>query len=92
MYIWCSGEVVQVANGESDRRSDRCTNLLPAGAVRFRWPEDIDFDEKETFTWMVLHPNKWRKDQVNSWRWDPEELTREQGRHPSLASSRATGG
>ena len=34
VYIWCTGEVMQVADGGSTKRTARCTKFLPAGAVR----------------------------------------------------------
>ena len=48
--IWVTGEVVQIANGTTDKESPRCKNLLEAGAVRIKWPEDTDFEEKEQYT------------------------------------------
>eukprot|EP00965_Chrysotila_dentata_P069795 2305741-Pleurochrysis_carterae.AAC.1 len=32
-YMWCEGEVVSVADGKSDKRSERAHTLLPAGAL-----------------------------------------------------------
>eukprot|EP00965_Chrysotila_dentata_P146972 4852092-Pleurochrysis_carterae.AAC.1 len=56
--MWCEGEVVSVANGESDKRSERARTLLPAGALRLKWPEDVEREEPESFTWTILHPQK----------------------------------
>ena len=67
---------MQIADGETDKASERCKNLLPAGAVRIKWPEDQDYGEKESFGWIVLHPNKWNRDVQNAWRWDPSELAK----------------
>ena len=66
--MWCSGEVVQVANGTSDKELKRHKKLLPAGAVRVRWPADEQFNEPETFVWSVLHPDNFNKDAHLGWR------------------------
>eukprot|EP00965_Chrysotila_dentata_P125423 4146849-Pleurochrysis_carterae.AAC.1 len=83
--MWCEGEVESVANGLSDKKSERARTLLPAGAIRFKWPADPERDEPESYTWTILHPAKWNKDVQNAWRWAPFELERVEGRHPSLA-------
>ena len=74
VMIWCTGVVDHVADGKSDKKSDRCKNILPAGMIRMRWPEDKERHEKESFTWNVLHPAKWNKDTHLGWRWDASEL------------------
>ena len=45
LSLLCSGEVVQIADGQTDKASERCKNLLPAGAVRIKWPEDKTYGE-----------------------------------------------
>ena len=75
VWIWCSGEVVQVADGVSDKASERHKKLLPAGAVRMKYPEDPEYAEGESFAWQVLHPAKWNRDVQYGWRWDPCELS-----------------
>ena len=34
VYIWCTGEVMQVSDGGVTKRTARCKNILPLGAVR----------------------------------------------------------
>ena len=74
VLMWCSAEVVKVADGFSDKASSRCKKPLQAGAVLLKWPEDKDREEKESLSWMVLLPNKWNKDGQNAWRFDPCDL------------------
>eukprot|EP00965_Chrysotila_dentata_P025294 840418-Pleurochrysis_carterae.AAC.1 len=57
-YMWCEGEVVSVADGTSDKKSQRARTLLSAGAIRFKWPADEAREEEESFTWTILHPQK----------------------------------
>jgi hypothetical protein len=33
VYIWCAGEMVQIADGKT-KRTEKCKNALPQGAVR----------------------------------------------------------
>ena len=44
-HIWCECEVVEVADGVTTKRTPRCKNLMPAGALRVRWPEDASRKE-----------------------------------------------
>ena len=74
--IWAPGEVVQVADGTSDKATERCKNMLPAGAVLVKWPEDKDRMEKENLSWHVLIPNKWNKTTQYGWRYDPRDIPR----------------
>eukprot|EP00965_Chrysotila_dentata_P232004 6198706-Pleurochrysis_carterae.AAC.2 len=53
-YLRCEGEVVSVADGTSDKRSERARTLLPAGALKLKWPEDVERDENKSFTWTIL--------------------------------------
>ena len=76
LLMWCWGEVVQVADGLSDKASERCRKLLPAGAVLMKWPADPDRKEKESLSWVVLLPSKWNKDGQNAWRFDPRDVPR----------------
>ena len=46
VLMWCSAEVVKVADGFSDKASSRCKKPLQAGAVLLKWPEDKDRDEE----------------------------------------------
>ena len=36
VYIWCEGEVVEVADGRTTKKSAACKSPLPWGAVRIR--------------------------------------------------------
>eukprot|EP00965_Chrysotila_dentata_P108891 3597346-Pleurochrysis_carterae.AAC.1 len=82
--MWCEGEVESVADGTSDKRSHRARTLLPAGALKMKWPEDAEREEPENFAWIILHPGKWNRDVQYAWRWAPSELERTSNRHPSL--------
>ena len=49
--IWCEGEVVGIANGTTDKENPenaKCKKLAKAGAVRVRWPEDLDREADST--------------------------------------------
>jgi len=76
VYIWCEGEVVQAADGESDRKSARSKKVLPAGALRIKWPADMEFDEDESFVWSILHPSSFNRDVHLGWRFAASELRR----------------
>ena len=71
--IWATGRVIRVADGVSDRKV-RGRKILPAGAVLWAWDADPQFDEKAGEQWLILLPQKWKKQQVYSWRFDPREL------------------
>eukprot|EP00965_Chrysotila_dentata_P180625 5962729-Pleurochrysis_carterae.AAC.1 len=64
--MWCEGEVASVADGTSNKRTERARTLRPAGAIRFLWPADPDRDEPQSFKWTILHPGKWNKDVQNA--------------------------
>ena len=72
--IWASGQVKRVADGLTHKRSERCKNILPAGALLWAWEADAEFDEKAGEQWMVLHPNKFNRHVQYAWRMDPCEL------------------
>lgn len=72
--IWARGQVKRIADGLSDKRSQRCTNFLPAGALLWAWEADAEFDEVAGEQWMVLLPSKWNKQVQYAWRFDPCEL------------------
>eukprot|EP00965_Chrysotila_dentata_P083932 2769777-Pleurochrysis_carterae.AAC.1 len=61
-YIWHEAVVEKVADGKSDTRSERTYKLLPAGALQLKCPADPDRDEPASFTWTILHPQKWSMD------------------------------
>lgn len=77
VYIWCSGEVVEVADGKTTKKSNKCKSPLPWGAVRIRWPEDKERDEPETFVWSVLKPVDYNRDVHLGWRLDAAQLAKE---------------
>ena len=63
------GTVVKVADGVNDRVSGRKNAAVQkAGAVYIKWPADPDYDEKESFSWLVLQENKWNKNVHYGWR------------------------
>ena len=72
--IWASGKVVRVADGLTDMTSARAKKILPAGALLWAWAADADFDEAAGEQWLVLKPDKWRKQTQYAWRYDPCEL------------------
>ena len=73
-YIWCTGEIEQVANGTTDKRSPACRNLLDAGAVRIKWPEDKERKERESYTWIIFQNALWNQDKHLGWRFSAAEL------------------
>ena len=81
--IWCECEAVQVANGTSDtgrlnvmqpEAAPKCKTLLDAGAVRLKWPEDLNREEPESFTWCILTKANWNAEAVLGWRFTAAEL------------------
>jgi hypothetical protein len=74
MLIWTTGRVTRVADGLTDKRSNRAKLFLPAGAVLWAWDADPEFGEVAGERWLALLPKKWRKQQVYSWRYDPREF------------------
>jgi hypothetical protein len=77
-YIWCAGEVVEVADGKTTRRTPQCKSPLEWGAVRIRWPADTsrEVPEPETFVWSVLEPHTWRQETHLGWRYAKSELAK----------------
>ena len=61
ILIWVDCEVVKIADGLSDKVSERCKKMLPAGAVLVKWPADNDRGEKESLRWRVIIPNKFKR-------------------------------
>eukprot|EP00965_Chrysotila_dentata_P159841 5280153-Pleurochrysis_carterae.AAC.1 len=80
IYIWCEAVVEKVADGTSDTRSERAYKLFAFESAA----ADPHRDEPESFTWTILHPQKWDKDVQNAWRWAPCELVRVDGCHHTL--------
>jgi hypothetical protein len=75
-YIWCTGTVVEVADGKVTKKSSRCSSPLPWGAVRIEWPADADHEEGQTFVWSVLKPAHFRKEVHLGWRYAEAELVK----------------
>ena len=49
-----------MADGLTDKRSQRAKNLLPGGAVLWAcWDADPEFGEVAGEKWLVLLPTKW---------------------------------
>lgn len=68
--------LAQAADGETDKQSARCKKILPAGALRIKWPADVDFEEDESFGWLVLKPSSFNKDIHLGWRFAACEIER----------------
>ena len=68
VYIWCWCDVVGVADGVSDKSTPRCSKVLDAGALRVKWAADAKYNEKESFSWLVLRKDKWSKGVQYGWR------------------------
>lgn len=66
----------QAADGEADRMSARCKKVLPAGALRIKWPADVEYDEEESYTWTMLNPKAFNRDVHLGWRFAASELKR----------------
>lgn len=62
--------------------------MLPAGALRIKWPADVEFDEEESFVWSMLHPKAFNKDVHLGWRFAACELKRMEEEETIKASSR----
>ena len=71
-----------MADGLTDKRSQRAQKILPGGAVLWAWDADPEFDEAAGEQWLVLLPKKWNGQQVYSWRFDPRELGAAEGTAP----------
>ena len=61
------------------RRRRACTplyteKLLPAGMVLWEWDADAEFGEAAGQQWLHLLPQKWNKQVVYGWRYDPREF------------------
>ena len=73
--IWCECQVAEVADGVTTKRTPRCSNLMPAGALRVRWPADAKREEPEKFAWIILNPADFSREVISGWRWAERELT-----------------
>jgi hypothetical protein len=72
--IWASGKVKRIADGLTDKRSQRAKKILPAGALLWAWEADRDYNEGAGEQWLVLLPEKWNRHVQYAWRFDPCEL------------------
>ena len=61
------------------KKSARSKAPLPEGAVRVKWLADDSFEEKESYTWTVLHPTNWNKETNFGWRFAADELAKRRG-------------
>ena len=52
----------------------KCKKLLDAGAVRLKWPADLEREEQESFTWCILTKDNWNEETVLGWRLSAAEL------------------
>ena len=68
---------MEVADGKTTKKSKQCKSPLPWGAVRIKWPEDVDFNERESYVWSVLKPADWNRDVHLGWRYDAAQLAKE---------------
>ena len=66
--------MARVADGLTDKRSQRATKLLPAGMLLWEWDADPEFGEVAGERWLALLPKKWNKQVQYAWRFDPCEL------------------
>lgn len=48
--------------------------MLPAGALRIKWPADVAFDEEESYGWVVLKPSAFNRETHLGWRFAASEL------------------
>lgn len=78
----------QIADGEKDKRTQRCRKILPAGAVRIKFPQDIDFDESEHFVWCILNPKHFNQEVHLGWRLTAKELLKREARLVEQADKR----
>lgn len=49
VFIWCLTTVTEVTDGTISKSKRSKKTILPAGAVRFRFAADVDYEENETF-------------------------------------------
>jgi len=75
-YIWAEGEVVAVAAAESVPVKPKIKDLEGETAVKIKWPEDTDFEEKEQLIWTVLKPKDFNQQVHLGWRYTAESLAR----------------
>lgn len=87
----CRAQVEQVANGTTDKRTPRCSTLLEAGAVKIKWPEDVEFEEKEGAIWSVLKAEDFNRQRHLGWRFSAESIARlARGEKPQRAEAPAS--
>ena len=44
--------------------------------MRIKWPEDVEFEEKESAIWSVLKPEDFNKQRHLGWRWSADSIAR----------------
>lgn len=45
-------------------------------SLRIKWPADVEFEEEESFGWIVLKPSAFNRDIHLGWRFAASELQR----------------
>ena len=67
-------DCIAVGKFTSDKQPAKCKKLLDAGAVRLKWPADLEREEQESFTWCILTKDNWNEETVLGWRLSAAEL------------------
>lgn len=75
VLVWAEGRVARVADGLSDKRSQRAKVVLPAGMVLWAWDADPEFEEPAGEKWLALLPQKFNQQQVYGWRLAASEFS-----------------
>ena len=75
-FIWCEGEVVATAPAESVTVQPKIKDLEGETAVKIKWPQDDDFDEKERCIWTVLKPADFNQQVHLGWRYAASSIQR----------------
>jgi hypothetical protein len=83
--LWAEGDVVEVAAAQATQIPKQIRDMLENKpqyrAVKMRWPEDKEFEEKERYQWSILKPEDWNGDGHMSWRYAPCELAKRRAMH-----------
>ena len=74
VFIWCTGVVVEIADGKTTKEKPKSKKPLPWGAVRIKWEADTEFEEDESLTWSILKGEDWNKEVCLGWRYSAAEL------------------
>ena len=83
--IWAEGTIVEVAPPQASQIPkairDKLEDKPKYRAVKIRWPEDKEFDEKEKYQWSILKPEDWNGETHMCWRYAPCELAKLRAMH-----------